>query len=141
MDQQLDKAIRLASLLHKNDEYGEYPYTVHLALVAAHARIDGGTQAEIISWLHDTIEDHPEYEEIIKKEFPEEYPTIKTLSRQQNETYEEYSSRVAESNNHIALIVKKADLTVNLTGNTKEKLINRYNKSLAKINEKLNAVG
>ena len=128
------KAIKIASEAHAKDNWGSFPYLTHLALTASYAENASKNStvktedAIIIAWLHDVIEDHPEYQETIEKEFPEFLETLLFLSRKDNETYEEYIQRALNSGKPEVILIKLSDMSANLYNNPPERLKTRYEK-------------
>ena len=111
---QFVEAIELASRAHEADRWGEYPYVTHLALTATKARELGGDYlVEQVAWLHDVLEDHPEFASEIKGRFPSLYEALLIVAKQEDEAYSDYISRVIDSGNQTALTVKLADMEVN----------------------------
>lgn len=135
----VQRAIRLGCKVHENDSWGEFPYSVHLSLVALEARLlaPENPLVEAAAWLHDVIEDHPEYTETVKNEFPELYEIITIVSRNDSETYEEFINRVLDSYNLAAIQLKFADMTVNLNNGPRESLRTRYEKNIVLIQRRL----
>lgn len=110
----LSEVIELASRAHEADRWGEYPYVTHLALTATKARELGGNEhVEQTAWLHDVIEDHPQYASEIKERFPALHSSLLVLAKNKDEAYPDYISRVLESGDQTALTVKLADMEVN----------------------------
>lgn len=137
------EAIFLASLAHHADKWGDHPYMLHLALVAD-AISDllkdddkGINYDDAISaaWLHDVIEDHPEYELKVSKSFPKLVNSLLLLARSSDESYSEYIDRVIESKDKLALAVKISDMSVNMGNNPPERLLKRYSKHYGKLVE------
>jgi (p)ppGpp synthase/HD superfamily hydrolase len=141
----ISRAIKLASSAHKNDKWGELPYTVHLALVANEIRLICPERPilEAAAWLHDVIEDHPEYAEEVKNEFPEVYDIVRMVSRVEGETYSEFIQRILDSYDDDAIMLKLADMRVNL-GNLAESskvgLRERYEKHIGSLEKRVSTM-
>lgn len=135
-DPQVKEAIKLASLAHKNDKWGDFPYTTHLALVANEVGDPWGLGLDkddmtILAWLHDVKEDHPEFAKDVNVLFPDAIASLNLLTRSKNETYEEYIDRLVSFNGDPfvklkALYIKLCDLDVNNGNNPPDKLKKRY---------------
>lgn len=126
-------AILLASQGHSHDRWGDHPYMTHLALVAKTvSQMEGADESTVIvAWLHDLYEDHPQYEDEIRSLFGELWPSIKLLAHAPDVPYLEYVQMVVDSGDRHAILVKQADLLVNL-GNKPPKpgLHERYRAAL-----------
>ena len=132
----VQRAIKLASEAHSTDRWGEHPYLTHLALAATIARsYSNDAQVECAAWLHDVLEDHPDFRNRLEAEFPELIPSLEIDSRQADETYDEFIDRVIASNDHIAITVKLADMTSNLTNNPPEPLRERYERNIGRLRQ------
>lgn len=131
----LQRAIRLGCKVHENDSWGEFPYSVHLSLVALEARLVNHENplVEAAAWLHDVIEDHPEYTEQVRTEFPELFEIVSIVSRQEDETYDEFVTRVIDSGNLAAIELKYSDMRVNLNNGPRESLRQRYAKNIGRL--------
>ena len=138
----VEKAILLASEAHAKDNWGEFPYMTHLALTAYEARkLSNLPLVEAAAWLHDVIEDHPEYEERVRSDFPDLIDVLLMDSRKNEETYSAYIDRLIRSNSTIALSVKYADMKVNLSNNPPARLIERYSIHIGRLRDALNKLG
>ena len=138
-DDDVVRAIKLAGEAHKNDLWGEYPYMVHLAITAHYAQDYGVSPVPAL--LHDVIEDHPEFLERIEKEFPEWVEVLLLLSRRDDETYNEYITRLILSENVVALKIKLSDLKCNRGNNPPGRLIARYDKATERVSGALMRLG
>lgn len=138
----LQAAIKLAGEAHLNDQWGDYPYMVHLALVASELRElePGNIQLECAGWLHDVIEDHPEYRERIAEEFPELLKSLLIDSRKEGETYDEYLTALIDSHDPMAIKVKWADMKVNMGNQDPENIWGRYRRNFPKLEKALPAL-
>ncbi|MCD7100716.1 hypothetical protein [Pseudoclavibacter sp. 13-3] len=81
------------------------------------------------------LEDHPEFRGRLEAEFPELIPSLEIDSRRPDETYDEFIDRVIASNDHVAITVKLADMTSNLTNNPPERLRERYERNIGGLRE------
>lgn len=139
------RAIKLGSTAHKDDKWGELPYTVHLALVASEIRSIAPEYPllEAAAWLHDVIEDHPEFTEQVQREFPEIYPIVRMVSRVDGETYSEFIQRILDSYEDDSIMLKLADMRVNL-GNLAESskagLRSRYEKHIGSLEKRVSTM-
>ncbi len=104
----LEDAINLAIQAHKGhvDKTGQ-PYIMHVLRVMFRMESE---RDMIIGVLHDLIEDTPyTVEDLRKMGYPEDIlEALDSLSKRENEAYEEYISRVMK--NPAAVPIKKADL-------------------------------
>ncbi len=131
------KAKQFAGEKHANQKYGKHSYMYHIEEVLSLAEQMGlSEELRIVSILHDTIEDTDTNWEELKKDFGTFVAEIVfILTKQENETYEDYIERVSE--NKYARKVKVLDLMCNLKNThlmedseRKNKLIDKYQKSL-----------
>lgn len=131
----LQNAIRFGCRAHAQDMWGEYPYATHLALVAVEARRieEENPSLEVAAWLHDVIEDHPEYIEELRNDFPEVFEIVSIVSRQEDEDYDDFITRILESHNLTAIELKLADMRVNLSNGPRESLRKRYEKNIDRL--------
>jgi hypothetical protein len=138
----LNAAIKLAGEAHADDKWGDYPYMVHLALVAYELRElePGNIQLECAGWLHDVIEDHPEYAERIAAEFPELYPSLLIDSRNPDDSYDDYLISVINSLDSTAIKVKWADMKVNMGNQDPNNIWGRYRRNFPKLERALAAL-
>jgi hypothetical protein len=138
----LQAAIKLAGEAHANDKWGDYPYMVHLALVASELRElePDNIKVQCAGWLHDVIEDHPEYSERIALEFPDLYESLLIDSRKPDESYDDYLASVIASHDEIAIKVKWADMKVNMGNQDPNKIWGRYRRNFPKLESALPAL-
>lgn len=132
----LDKAWEIASEAHKNDKWGTIPYIRHLSMVLfeTFSMVEGeDMDVFFTAILHDVIEDHPEYSTQIEKDFPKIYDSLITLARKEDETYSDFIQRIIDSGDRCALIVKLADMRVNLYNDPPDKLLSRYEQNITKL--------
>lgn len=89
---------------------------LHPFIVAAKlAREQENIDAFVTALLHDSVEDGYASEREIWENFPERiHRAVVILSRRLDETYSEYIHRIQESDDPLAIIVKRADAEVNL---------------------------
>ncbi len=114
------RAEEIAREAHKDQKRdGGGPYIEHPRRIAeSFAPID--YKERIVSWLHDVIEDCPEwnYADLVREGFPEEILlAISSVTRLPNESYLQFIVR--SSNNLIGRMVKVADIRDNLTEDLK----------------------
>jgi len=135
----VNRAIILANKAHSQDMWGEHPYSIHLALTAVKIRevIPGVPMAEAAAWLHDVVEDHPEYASQVREEFPEVYEAVVNVSRKSDESYDEFIDRVIGTKDRLTISLKYADMSVNLGNNPRESLRERYEKNIDRLAEAL----
>lgn len=108
------KAVEIAQEAHSGQtDKGGNPYIEHPLYVASQVET---TELKIIAVLHDTLEDSDVTAQDLRREgFPEqivEAITVLTHEDGNDEAYLDYIRRVAE--NHMASVVKKADLMHNM---------------------------
>ncbi|UYZ83921.1 GTP pyrophosphokinase [Entomomonas sp. E2T0] len=131
----LAEALDIAFNAHKGqtDKAGQ-PYILHPLRLMFSLEDD---KSKIVALLHDVIEDTTiTIEDLKNKGFPQDIiEAIEALTKQPNETYQEFIERV--SNNELAKTVKIADLkdNMNLTrltelSNKDIERIEKYHKSL-----------
>lgn len=104
------------SLIEKSFEgvydKGGISYVEHPRRVAAMIEDE---RAKVVALLHDTLEDtNYTYEDLIALGFPKEIvDAVSILTIRKGEKYPEYIDRVIQSNNLLALTVKKSDMEDN----------------------------
>lgn len=133
----VSKAARFAQEAHKDQQYGNHPYRFHLKQVADFARqrnegTDVCTTLEIVSWLHDTLEDT----KVTYKQIHDEFglcvaSCVQDLTKKEGQSYEDYMNLCLKS----ALVreVKICDTMSNLTNSiasNREKGIIKYSRQL-----------
>jgi (p)ppGpp synthase/HD superfamily hydrolase len=126
----------LAFHYHKDQKYGNNPYTVHLNDVVNNCRMYYGDDETIlcVAYLHDILEDTDVPASAVYDLFGSEifdsvchltkYPNLKT-------SYDQYIERV--KSNEIALKVKYCDTLANLSQSAKDvdyKRIQKYSRQL-----------
>lgn len=113
MSEKVRKAAAFAAKAHAGQlDKGGVPYILHPERVAA-AVAEYGPEAQIVAWLHDTVEDTPVTLAEIEAEFgPVIAAAVDAISEQEDkESYEEYVKRCAQ--NPLAVVVKVADILDN----------------------------
>lgn len=130
MSKVIDTAMKIAQLAHQDDLYGGLPYFVHPFGVAADKRVRTlGENAIAAAYLHDVIEDHPEFEIIVSTMMPTEiYHSVALLTHLSGK-YMDYIKTIADSGDKIAITVKLADIAFNVANNPKKTLRKRYIKA------------
>ncbi len=131
----LEKARTFAIIAHGEQKYGNHPYSVHLDAVAKHL-LPYGDNAQIIGYLHDTIEDTDTSYEDIKSEFGTfiadcvailtDAPGTNRKERKEK-TYNKMSHVTGDL--ELALTVKAADRLANLEAckqNDNQRLLRIY---------------
>jgi (p)ppGpp synthase/HD superfamily hydrolase len=87
----------------------------------------------LTAWLHDSVEDgYCTVEELRHEEFPDQViVSVVELSRRDGEKYEHYIERLCQSGDYTTLVVKRADLSVNLARAKVDRfsLVQRYIKA------------
>ncbi len=119
------KAQNEAIKLHKGQGWGDYPYSEHLRRVASRV----APEYRAAAWLHDIIEDgHLSYKEVLSKFGKDIAVAVALLTRRGGQNYYNYIKEIARSQNVMAILVKIADLQVNLFAGAKESvsLARRY---------------
>lgn len=135
----LDVAKSLAHNAHKfqRDKVG-IPYIEHVRRVAN--KVSFWKEAEIVAWLHDVIEDHPEYDEIVRDNMPEHiYNSVCLLDKNKSPTIDDYYENI--KNDRAAFIVKLSDIADNsseyrlfcLDHKTADRLRKKYEKAIEKL--------
>ena len=139
------RAYELVQLAFKDKkDKADIPYIIHLLGVSSKGLNE---YEETLGLLHDILEDTPiTKEELLKLQFPLDLiERIELLTHHKNESYDIYINRLINSNDEIALRVKKYDLLNNLDVSRLNKLTpdkityfnNKYIPVLIKINNKL----
>lgn len=106
----VEAAKKLAARMHDGqvDKSG-LPYITHPERVAARL---SSPEAQVVGWLHDTVEDTPlSLDEIEARFGPETAAAVDAISRRDGETWDDYIDRVKQ--NPIARRVKVSDLIDN----------------------------
>ena len=106
----IEAAKALATKAHEGqtDKAG-LPYITHPERVASRLN---APEAQVVGWLHDTVEDTPLTIDDIREQFgPETAAAVDAISKRDGETWSDYIDRVAA--NPIARQVKISDLIDN----------------------------
>lgn len=103
-------AIKIAQAFHKDQLYGDVPYIVHLMLVERRFTVP---VFQMVAVLHDILEDTNMNLETILDLFGDEVAdAVDAITHRVGELYMDYIKRL--STNHIAKVVKIADIEENL---------------------------
>jgi len=132
----VQRAEALAREAHANDlDKHKQPYVGHLERVVAGVLSEGhGPEVVAVAWLHDLLEDHPEYHEgdLLALGLPVPVvAAIEILTRREGQTYAQYIANVKASGNALALAVKRADLVDHFRPGMPAELRPRYLKAWA----------
>lgn len=126
----IDEAASIAAAAHRGQfrRDGVTPYIEHPAAVAA--RVRGDEKAEMVAWLHDSIEDTEETaESLAAKGAPAEVvEAVALLAHPRGEPYRQYLERVKA--HPLAAKVKVADMLANLSDAPAERQIRKYAQGL-----------
>lgn len=139
----LTTAYNIAQDAHKNQFRNDNttPYIKHVEDVVYTLNQFGvyNTDALIIAYLHDVIEDcDPKYEVIIKNTFSQNILNrIKILTHNNEDSYYDYITKIIKSNDKYLLLIKLADLIVNLTDMPKQHKLKDYRSAIIRINYEL----
>lgn len=146
------RACKLVRLLFKDikDKEGE-PYIGHLLRVSNKLKNEN---TRIAGFLHDIVEDIPDFtfEDLKELNFNEEIITmvrIVTKNKIKKDTYHDRITSILESNNIEAIKLKYSDISDNydkkrlnkLDEETKNRLINKYEKEIVRIEKFLKERG
>ena len=116
----LSEAIALAARAHQNqvDLAGE-PYILHPIRIMNNVKTDKSAfytkmteTCRYIAVLHYVLEDHPEFDDELRKMGIGIYSTLKTLTKKKDQTYQEYIEEVVKC--PVASYVKILDLEDNM---------------------------
>ena len=114
MSDLLDQAIAISKDAHRNQrDKANRPYFLHPEAVASFVDTE---EEKIVAYLHDVMEDHPDYmsEEDFRRIFGDRVTDALLLLRHdRDDSYEEYIEKIRSSNNRLAIRVKLADLRHN----------------------------
>ncbi len=136
MNTKVELAKALAFHYHKDQKYGEHPYTKHLEDVVMNVKLltEGSDDLLCVAYLHDILEDTDVPASVVYDLFGSEifdsvchvtkYPMLKNH-------YDKYIERVVSNKN--ALIVKYCDTLANLTASIEDGShgrIHKYTKQL-----------
>src|SRR4028119_866146 len=114
----VEQAELFARLIHKNQFYGELPYTKHLEEVILTLQEFGVRDGIVLSgaWLHDSLEDTPVTYELLKSVFGSEVADIVfDLTNEPGKNRKEILEKTAPKTieNYAALTIKLVDRIVN----------------------------
>ena len=123
--EEIEKELELAEILRNVREFvcilftgivdkGGHPYINHL--FAVENGVFNSTECRIVALLHDVLEDTDKTEDDLKMLGVPGYliGSVKRLTRLEGVSYNDYIDKLLESNDFIALRVKKADLEHNM---------------------------
>ena len=107
---------------------GVIPYITHPRAVAS--RVGNDSDAQVVAWLHDVIEDCDiTAEDLIEKGFSEgQIKAVKVMTKTEGNSYGEYLEKIACS--PLASKVKIADMISNLADTPSNKQLKKYAKGL-----------
>lgn len=131
----LDRAIRIADLVHSDEiDKGGNPYILH-PIAVMNSSLLQTDEEKAVAILHDVLESKPntiKYLEAAK--MPDVViESVKLLTRDLNDTYQEYINKIATSGNLIAVKVKLADLYHNTSN---ERVANLDQKKAAQLGKR-----
>jgi len=140
----VEQAELFARLIHKNQFYGELPYTKHLEEVILTLQEFGVIDGIVLSgaWLHDSLEDTPVTYELLKSVFGSEVADIVfDLTNESGKNRKEILEKTAPKTreNYAALTIKLADRIVNteFSIDNNLKLYKMYKKEFPRFKELL----
>lgn len=135
----IEEALGFALYAHRGQtDLDGKPYFLHPMRVG----LMGNNDKEIIvGFLHDVVEDtHYTLQDISDIVADKEVvDALSLLTHKKGQPYDEYLNKIIESNNSIALKVKKNDLLDNLSRNdksteTKRRIFEKHSKAIEKLN-------
>jgi (p)ppGpp synthase/HD superfamily hydrolase len=128
----LELCKQIALKAHEGQMYGDKPYSYHLEQVVNQMN-DHETDAKMVAWLHDIIEDgHVSGKQLTELGVPEHVvEAVGLLTKMHGETYVQYINNICT--NRLAMRVKEADLVANIANGPCKSLRERYIKALAVI--------
>ncbi len=115
MSELLELAIAIAKEAHEGQtDKANRPYFLHPQAVASFVETE---QEKIVAYLHDVMEDHPDY--LPESGFRERFGDAVTdalllLRHDRDDSYTEYIDKIKKSDNRLAIRVKIADLRHNM---------------------------
>lgn len=132
---ELAKQIATKAHLGQFRRGGLVPYIEHPAAVAS--RVGEDLDAQIVAWLHDTIEDCPvTAKQLLDAGIPEHcVAAVELMSKKKGDDYESYLEAIAAS--PLARKVKIADMISNLADNPSVKQLKKYSKGLLRLTRDL----
>ena len=109
------------------------PYIEHPRAVVN--RVSGDTDAQVVAWLHDVIEDTEVSAERLRAEgIPQHLvDAVVLVTKTKGQSYEDYLQDIAAS--PLAKKVKIADMLSNLADNPTDRQIRKYAKGLLRLTE------
>lgn len=129
----VELAKALAFHYHKDQKYGDYPYSKHLEKVAMNIQLFANNNEDLLcaAYLHDILEDTDIDEAVIYHIFGYKILDIVRCLTKYSTNYEEYIEQLVTNSD--AILVKYCDTLANLTqsvddGNVKR--IGKYTKQL-----------
>lgn len=145
MSELVARAEEFARLIHRNQKYGDKPYSYHLKQLVSTLKELGITKDEVLvasAWLHDSIEDTETTYETLKTQFGESVADIVlAVTNEEGKNRIEKLEKIALKlkDNEKALLLKLVDRVVNTEeslGND-EKLYKMYKKEFPLFRELL----
>lgn len=127
----IDRARQIAQAAHKDQEYGDQPYMVHIEDVVRRVRqITSDPEIIAAAYLHDTVEDSPVTVEDIRKMFGQNVADMVWAVTGIGTTRAEKMANAIEkiSRTPGADFVKSADRLSNATASKAEKKMGLYNR-------------
>lgn len=124
---QFQLALRFIAEKHKGlKRYNGNPFIIHPIRVSQEVV---GETAKVIALLHDVIEDTDTTLDELKELFGEEVSSVvEVLTHRKGESYQDYILRVRE--NPVAIAVKIADISDNLSDSPSDNAIEKSAKAL-----------
>lgn len=126
----VEKAEEFARNAHRGQfrRDGITPYITHPEKVASLLDTE---EEKAVAWLHDVLEESEDQEsttDALRLEFGRILYAILMLTREPDETYEEYLDAIKD--NRLLARVKIADMLANLTDSPTQKQIEKYTKGI-----------
>lgn len=129
------EAQRIAQQAHQGQKYGSRAYIEHVADVVYRVTRHENTSedAVILAWLHDVVEDSLTTVQDLRDKGASRAvcEALEAITRRPEEPYGLYIARV--STNHLARLVKLADLESNLANKPAPNLAERYRNALRQL--------
>lgn len=120
---------------HQREESTNAPYVLHVERVAS---MFDETDLQAVAWLHDVIEDAPDWSlnRLRQYDIPEHIIcAVDLLTKMEGEQYAKYIGRIKASANRLAVLVKLGDLRDHLRPNCPARLRPRYIAALGELAE------
>lgn len=135
----IEEALSFALDAHRGQtDLDGKPYVLHPIRVGLRGRND---KEIIVGLFHDIVEDtHYTLQDIIERVADKDIvEAISLLTHKKGQPYNEYLKKIIESNNAIAIRVKRNDLLDNLSRNdksteVKRKIFEKHSRALEKLN-------